>query len=479
MRYVKIYMGLLVLYTLFMGLLYYAGGASFYWRESKYAVEEFASDNITGDITETSRIEQTWLNKIGDLQKVGVMLSNYDREITGDVIIQLLDAKTGEKIAQRQVLPKEIGLNQYVWLELEPGVDTEERMRLKNARLLLVLLSESGVEGLAATALYHSKKALPEGEFTINGQSAAGSLCIASAGRETVWTGPHYLELCAALLLLFSIIYVLSVIFVIRGKREFLFSTGYAVLKYKFLLRQLVSRDFKVRYKRSVLGICWSFLHPVLLMLVQYMVFSQLFKADIENFPLYLLSGTVVFNFFNEAAGQALGAIVYNAPLITKVYVPKYLYPVTKVLSSGINFLISMVPLCFVMAVTGEPVTKAMLMLPYLMVCVILFSIGWGMLLSALMVFFRDIQFLWGVFSMLWMYLTPLFYPESILPEQSAWVLKYNPMYYYVSFIRSLVLDGMSPEPKMYALCLLYAVGAVVAGGFVFKRTQDKFVLNI
>lgn len=240
----------------------------------------------------------------------------------------------------------------------------------------------------------------------------------------------------------------------------------------------MVARDFKVRYKKSVLGMFWSLLNPLLTMAVQYMVFSQVFRS-VDNFVLYLLSGTIVFNFFSEAAGQALGAIVNNASLVKKVYMPKYIYPVTKVLSSGINFLISMIPLVIAAFLTGEPVTLSYLVLPYAMVCVMLFSIGWGMLLSALMVFFRDVQFLWSVFSMLWMYMTPLFYPESILAEQYAWIMDINPMCRYVKFFREVVIDGMVPQPQLFVECFLFAAGAVLIGGFVFRRTQDRFIFHI
>ena len=158
---------------------------------------------------------------------------------------------------------------------------------------------------------------------------------------------------------------------------------------------------------------------------------------------------------------------------------PKYIYPVTKVCSSGINFLISMIPLVLVALLTGEPVTAAYLALPYAMVCVTLFSIGWGMLLAALMVFFRDVQFLWGVFSMLWMYMTPLFYPENILADRFMWMMNVNPMCRYVKFFREVVIDGTVPQPELFVECFLFAAAAVLVGGVVFRRTQDRFIFHI
>lgn len=187
-----------------------------------------------------------------------------------------------------------------------------------------------------------------------------------------------------------------------------------AFRRYGYLLRQLVSRDFKSKYKRSVLGVLWSFLNPLLTMLVQYIVFSTLFKSDIPNYPLYLLSGIVCFNFFSESTGMALQSITGNASLITKVYVPKYIYPLSRMLSSSINLLMSLIPLLLVMLLTWTPVRPAILLLPVGLVCLVGFCLGIGLILSTMMVFFRDTQFLWGVVSLLWMYATPIFYGNQM-----------------------------------------------------------------
>ena len=214
-------------------------------------------------------------------------------------------------------------------------------------------------------------------------------------------------------------------------------------------------------------------------MIVQYIVFSNLFRFDIPYYPVYLLSGIVVFNYFSEACGMALSSIIGNATLITKVYVPKYIYPLTRILSSLVNLLISMIPLFIVTVFSGLYPTKAYLLIPFILVCLAMFCLGLGMLLSAAMVFFRDIQFLWGVLTMIWMYLTPIFYPESILPDEVAWVLKFNPLYYFIGFLRSCVIDGVSPEPVVYVQCFLIALGVLAVGAWVFKKSQDKFVLYL
>lgn len=253
----------------------------------------------------------------------------------------------------------------------------------------------------------------------------------------------------------------------------------FALNKYWFLIKQLVSRDFKSKYKRSVLGVIWSFLNPLLTMSVQYIVFSNLFRFDLPYYPVYLISGIVMFNFFTESCGMTMGSILGNASLIKKVYVPKYIYPLTRVLSSMVNLIISLLPLFLVVLISGLRPTKAYFLVSFELVCLLIFCLGVGMMLASAMVFFRDTQFLWGIISMLWMYITPLFYPESILPENLSFILKMNPLYYFVKFTRICIIDGVSPEPIMYVQCFLFAIGSLIIGSWIFKKSQDKFVLYL
>ena len=223
----------------------------------------------------------------------------------------------------------------------------------------------------------------------------------------------------------------------------------------------------------------WSFLNPLLTMTVQYFVFSTIFKSDIPNYAVYLLVGIVTFNFFSEACGMSLTSIIGNSGLITKVYVPKYIYPLTRVMSSVVNLVISLIPLLLVSLVTGLQMHRAVILALYFLLCVVIFSLGLGLLLSSAMVFFRDAQFLWNVLNMIWMYATPIFYPESILPEKFRIILKLNPLYHFLKNTRLCILDGISPEPAVYIQCLLMALGALLVGALVFRRTQDRFVLYL
>lgn len=277
-----------------------------------------------------------------------------------------------------------------------------------------------------------------------------------------------------------------------KGKKSFGLYLIHTVERYQFLIEQLVTRDFKIKYKRSVLGVFWSFLNPLLMMVVQYMVFSNLMKFNTDHYAIYLLTGIVMFSSFNDCCNQALRAIIGNATLITKVYVPKYIYPITKVLSASINLVLSMVPLLLVTLVYGLTsethlyLTWAVLLIPIALVLLVIFTIGMGFLLSSLMVFFHDVEFLWGVFSTMWMYATPIIYPisifdgaDNILSKIMLRVVHINPLYHYIEFMRSIIISGCSPALSEYLICAAWSFGMLALGAFVFKKTQDKFILYI
>lgn len=253
------------------------------------------------------------------------------------------------------------------------------------------------------------------------------------------------------------------------------------LMRYRFLMEQLVTRDFKTKYKRSVLGVFWSFLNPLLMMAVQYTVFSKLIDrgGGIPYYSMYLLIGIVLFNGFNDCCNQAMRAIVGNASLITKVYVPKFIYPVSKVLSAGINILLSMIPLLAVALINRLWPCPAWICIPIALVLLIMFTMGLGLLLSSLMVFFRDVEFLWGVFSTVWMYATPIIYSIELLP---GWVQKLeiiNPLYHYIDYMRTIVIDRAFPSMSQFLFCLIIAVVMLVIGGIVFHKTEDKFIFYI
>lgn len=250
--------------------------------------------------------------------------------------------------------------------------------------------------------------------------------------------------------------------------------------KYKELLQQLVTRDVKLKYRRSFLGYLWSVLNPLLIMIVLSIVFSQIFKYDIPNFSVYLLTGQVIFNFMNESTTMAIGSIMVNSALIKKTYVPKYIFPVSKITSSLVNMLFSFVALWVVMIITGVKITAWFLVFPFVIIELYVFCLGLGLFLAQAAVFFRDIQYIYGVITTAWMYLTPIFYPTTILPEGlKSFVLYWNPMYYYVTQFRDTMLYGQLSEPYLIFGGIGFAIVFLILGIWSFLHNQDKFILYI
>lgn len=244
-----------------------------------------------------------------------------------------------------------------------------------------------------------------------------------------------------------------------------------------FILSALVSRDFKLKYRRSILGVLWSVLNPLLMMMVLTAVFSFMFRFNIDNFPLYLILGTILFNFMSNATNASLDSVIASAPLIKKIRVNKVLFPLEKVIFELINFLISLVAVVIVMVYFAVAPSVNLLFLPLLLLYMLLFCTGLSLILATLAVFFRDLVHLWGVFTLAWTYATPLFYPVDMLPAMMQNVMQYNPMYQYVTYFREIVLWHTSPSLEQNLICLGMALVTFVVGILVFKRLQSRFIL--
>ena len=247
----------------------------------------------------------------------------------------------------------------------------------------------------------------------------------------------------------------------------------------RFLIGELVKRDLKLKYRRSALGYLWSLLNPLLTMIVVSTVFSFIFKQEIENFPVYLLIGQISFQFFAESTSMAMGSVIQNAQLLKKVYVPKFVFPVSRVISSGINLVFSLGALFIVMIILRAPVNFTVLLLPLPIIATLVFSLGIGLILSVWAVYFRDLLHLYGVFTTLLMYLTPIFYPISLLPSAVAKLVYINPLTQFVTFQRAIVLEGRLPSGETLALTVIYAALSLFIGASVFRRRQRKFMLYI
>lgn len=246
-----------------------------------------------------------------------------------------------------------------------------------------------------------------------------------------------------------------------------------------FILSSLVSKDFKLKYRRSVLGVAWSVLNPLLMMCVLSIVFSFMFRYSIENYPMYLILGTILFNFMSGATSQGMTSIIGSASLIKKIRINKIVFPLEKVVFELVNFVVSLVAVVIVMAWFRIPPTPDLLLLPVLMIYTSLFSMGLSLLLSALAVFFRDVIHLWSVIITAWTYATPIFYPMELLPAELQTVMGFNPMYHYITYFRDIAMYGNTPGIAENAVCLGMALVTLGIGYAVFTKTQKKFILYV
>ncbi|MEG0770988.1 MAG: ABC transporter permease [Clostridia bacterium] len=261
--------------------------------------------------------------------------------------------------------------------------------------------------------------------------------------------------------------------------------------RYKGLLYNLVSKDITIKYRRSVLGVLWSVLNPLLMMVVMTIVFSQMFKMSNTNpytgaeisFALYYLTASLIWNFVSEATNLSMQSIISAGPLIKKVYIPKYIFPLEKCMFSFVNLIFSLIAVVFVfafMVITGKAeLYWSMLLFPIPLIYTFIFTFGVSLILATAATFLRDVLHLYGVFLVAWMYLTPIFYPASLFPEKFMFILKLNPLYHYVKYIRELTLYGHVPGLTTNLICLGIALAFLVIGVLVFRSKQNKFVLNV
>ena len=250
--------------------------------------------------------------------------------------------------------------------------------------------------------------------------------------------------------------------------------------KYKDLIKQLVLRDLKLKYRRSFLGYAWSVLNPLFTMIVMAIVFSHMFQRNIENYPVYLFTGQVLFNYMNISTNQALHSIEGSADLLKKTYIPKYIFPFSRITSGLVDLIFSLAALILVMIATGQRFSVYNLLFPFVLLQLYIFCLGLGLFLAQANVFFRDVQYIYHTVITAWLYLTPLFYPIDALPSQVQWIVKHlNPMYFYIGQFRDLVYSNRMPGPVIITAGCGAAVIMLTIGIVSFIKNQDKFILYI
>lgn len=461
-------------YWVLSWLFYILAGEQLHLRSSRGNIKQPVATGATIELIKGASVSETFINNTQILERFSITWGDYKRVNEGKINVSLTDLTNNNVLLSSDIDSSGIKEGQQMQFNLDKPLEG-----LYNHKLSINIVALEGDMGSAVTPLMRNEKELENTQLYFNNQSVDGTLCFSIQGKDYVWFGIHYWKFVLVGALLIIIWSCVSLYKFKYNKITTILNVIIAMQRYKFLIQQMVSRDFKTKYKRSILGIFWSFLNPLLMMAVQYFVFSTVFKNDIPYYHIYLLIGVVMFNFFSEACAMTLNSILGNANLLTKVYVPKYIYPLVRVSSSTVNLLISLIPLLLIVALSGIMITKAIFLSIYALICLVIFSLGLGLVLATSMVFFRDTQFLWGVVSVIWNYITPVFYPESILPKNYAVVLQFNPLYYYINFVRSCVIDGISPEPRVYFICAICSISMFILGAWVFKKNQDKFIFYL
>ena len=450
------------------------------WSRQGYESEAVAQGFMAGIPADGDVLQQGLEVGCEFVDGVTLEVAAVGSQVAGTVRLEVLQ---GDEV----LWSEPYDLTQYVQGDEFTANFPEDAIRLSGKEMTLRLILQAGETNQlpafwVGQEINAGRFALDAGNLdrlTVNGEALRGQLCVTVRGHSRSNIMAWYWPICGVLTLLAAGVALLCARTKARNRTNLLLTAADLMGRYRFLLEQLVARDFNTKYRQSLLGALWSFLNPLLTMSIQYVVFSTIFKNTIPNFPVYLMTGIVLFNYFSEATSLGLDSIVTSSALITKVYMPKYIYPLSRVTSSLVNLVISFVPLLLMMVVTGVPLTKSLLLTPLVVLYLFLFALGMAMILATMNVFFRDTRFLWGVVVLMWTYLTPIFYPETIIPAQLITLYHMNPMYQFIYFMRCITLGGVSPTPVTYLYCTLCSVVPLLVGLWVFKKNQDRFVFYL
>lgn len=455
--------------VLYLVLFFVIGGKDIYLKQvSNDSINQI--DNF-GELYDDMILRQSFSNDALIIESVNLDVGTYERENQGTLNVQITDGQNILGTVSADISSLKHGENSFAFGD-PISVDPNETYYLE--------IFTSGAKKGNTVTLYYGNAADDINYLSVNNQKMDSMQLVYSMKYKKSDPLGNVLMIAAIAFILFLGLYIFHMWdYSKKGKR----TVGMDILDsyhtYKFLLEQLVLREFKVRYKRSVLGILWSFMNPILVMIVQFFVFSLIFKSNIPHYIVYLLIGITFFNFFNESTNGGMLSIVQNASLIKKVYVPKYIYPLSIILSSMINFSIGLILLFAMTLIEGIPLNQYMLLIPYAIVCIIILSSGVAFILTTGMTFFRDVQFIYSVFLTMLTYMTPLFWDLAMIPSKYLWIFKCNPLCDIILFVRSVILYGVYPGTEIVILSVLIPVIILMLGIYIFRKNQDKFILYI
>lgn len=247
------------------------------------------------------------------------------------------------------------------------------------------------------------------------------------------------------------------------------------IVQYRDLIFQLVRRDVVTRYKRSILGIAWTMLQPLGIMVVLSLVFSNLFSS-VRGYPTYILSGLIAWTFFSQTTNAIISQTVWGGELFRRIYLPRTSFAVSSIGTGLVNVVLSLVPLLVIMLLTGNSIHLSILFIPFVLLFLAAFTLGVGLIISTLAVFFPDVSEMYQIVLLAWMYLTPIIYPEEIIPQAYRfWLFNLNPMYHLVKIFRMPLYDGILPDWRTLLVGTVVSLLTLIVGWFVYSRKADEF----
>ena len=353
----KIFIAIISIYTALVVSFYFLGGDQIKYKASSGNIAMPEATAVTDEIVAGSIVSQDFVNQIENIEQLAIVFTKFYRNASGIISVSLYNGN--EAIVRNTMKLVDVPEQSRIYL-----VPEEPITGLKGKKLTLKIYTTAKINHGVAVMM---SKDVPDSTVNFNGKEIEGTLCFSITGFDENPIGKYYWHVVGLIGAFLAALLIYTYNQYLKGRSNYIVIAIAAIYRYDFLISQLVIRDFKSKYKRSILGVFWSFLNPLLTMTVQFLVFSTFFKADTQNYPVYLLSGVVCFSFFNECTTMCLSSISGNARLITKVYIPKYIFPLSRTISSSINLGISLIPLllaCLVLGVHLKP--QAMLFFYFL-----------------------------------------------------------------------------------------------------------------
>lgn len=459
-----------MLLIILFGIIYFI--ISMPQLKNKYYTEPYSNQEnkeTLGELVDGTNVIQTFTTHGDYIKGISVEFANYNAVPSGTVTVTVKN-EVGDILKKQMINAEQLPDSEYFYIQFTKMVSLNYGEKLR-----IIFECQGGKKGSAITLW--SSEAKDGCNLSVNGERINKTIVIQPDEYKKTNYSVEYWIYIAILMGLFLIIciYHKRKCNKVSPLNEIIQIFG----KYKFLLSQLVGKEFKNKYRRSYLGIMWSLLNPLLMMVIVSSVFSFIFRFNIEKFPVYLILGQVTFNFFSEATQVSVSTITGSGQLIKKVYLPKYIFPVSKVLFSFVNFLISFIAVFIVMIFYKVTPNINMVFFPVWLLYYFIFTLGISLFLAALMVMLRDTQHLYSLVIVAFGYLTPVFYPTDSLAPWMQKIINLNPLYHYIKYLRNIFLYGKCPSLTDNIICLVLAVISFIIGMTYFFKKQKTFILYI